>query len=580
MSTSTATLLPGGSVVFNVQVREVRFTDGSSVVVPAGGALVVVGANNSGKSLLLRSIANRLFNEPSPDDRALLDDIEIIKEGSLEDTLNWFRHNISEERRRPHEYNETWFKNSFGEAPRRLVESFQERPRLHELGNFFVATQFADSRLGLIPDSSLYDMLTDIPGDPIQTLYANPDTLHRLSNWTQDTFGFKVCINRYGTALRILIGEDPADLPPPPPSMEVLRHYAALQPVGSQGDGIRAFVGLLLQTMLSPRPVVIVDEPEAFLHPPQARRLGKLLLDELPSSSQLIVATHSEDFLQGILDSRDRPVQIVRMSKKKSSVFAPRTVAPERIRETWSDPLMRYSDLLDGLFHAGVVLCEGDSDCRFYQAVLDEHLSNLPEARDLLFTHVNGKARLGKGIRQLREFHVECAAIVDIDLLNSQHLLQSIIKDAGGDWADFEEDFEVVKLAVESLGLTVPTAEATRSKIAELFKGLPGKEGVPDKVTEAIKDALAPKSPWHLLKKGGMSILPEAAAESAPRLFTQLQAIGIFVVPVGELERWIPLNVNKQNWLTQVLENNNYRQSPPLLIDFLSSVAGYLSRAL
>ncbi|MFU8872265.1 ATP-dependent nuclease [Micromonospora sp. SL4-19] len=564
---------------FNVQIREVRFMDGSSVVAPPGGALIVVGANNSGKSLLLRSIANRLVNEPSPDDRALLDDVEIVKEGTSEDILDWFRRNISEERRRPYEHYTTYFKNSFGEIARDAVISRHGQPRLSELGGFLVATQFAESRLGLIPESSLYDMLADVPGDPIQALYANPDMMQRLSSWTQDTFGFKVCMNRYGTTLRLLIGEDPKELPPPPPPTNVLKHYAALPPAASQGDGVRAFVGLLLQVMLLPRPIVIIDEPEAFLHPPQARRLGKLLMDESPKSSQLIVATHSEDFLQGVLDSRDRPVQIVRMSKK-GPVFKPRTVAPERIQETWADPLMRYSNLLDGLFHAGVVLCEGDSDCRFYQAVMDEHLSDLPGARDLLFTHVNGKARIGKGIRQLREFHVECAAIVDIDILNSQRLLQSIIEDAGGNWADFEKDFEAVKLAVESLGLSVPTTESTRTKIAELFKGLPGKEAVPDKITEAIKDALAPKSPWHLLKKGGADIIPDAGAESAPRLFSQLREIGIFIVPKGELERWIPSNVNKQHWLTHVLEGNHYRQPPTPLIDFLSSVAGYLNRTL
>ncbi|WP_435055580.1 ATP-dependent nuclease [Micromonospora aurantiaca (nom. illeg.)] len=564
---------------FSVQISEVRFMDGTSVVAPSGGALVVVGGNNSGKSLLLRSIANRLVNEPSPDDLALLNDIEIVKDGTLEDILDWFRQNISEEQRRPHEHYDTFFKNSFGEIPRSRVELFYQRPRLHEVGNFLVATQFADSRLQLIPESSLYDMLTDIPGDPIQALYAKPEALHRLSSWTEDTFGFKVCINRYGTSLRLLIGEDPEDLPPPPPPINVLKHYAALPPVGSQGDGVRAFAGLLLQIMLSPRPIIIVDEPEAFLHPPQARRLGKLLLDELPSSSQLIVATHSEDFLQGILDSRDRPVRIVRMSKK-GDAFKSRAVAPERIQETWADPLMRYSDLLDGLFHSGVVLCEGDSDCRFYQAVMDEHASNLPEARDLLFTHVNGKARLGKGIRQLREFHVECAAIIDIDILNNQWLLRSTIEDAGGNWADFEGDFRAVKLAVESLGLTVPTTEATRTNIMELFKGLPGKQAVPDKITEAIKDALAPKSPWHLLKRGGVGIIPDAAAESTPRLLSRLKEVGIFVVPVGELERWIPLNVNKQSWLTQVLEENHYREPPRLLIEFLSSVAGYLNRTL
>jgi len=42
--------------------------------------------------------------------------------------------------------------------------------------------------------------------------------------------------------------------------------------VGDQGDGVRSFVGLLLDTMVS-MPIVLIDEPEVFLHPPHARLL-------------------------------------------------------------------------------------------------------------------------------------------------------------------------------------------------------------------------------------------------------------------------------------------------------------------
>lgn len=41
------------------------------------------------------------------------------------------------------------------------------------------------------------------------------------------------------------------------------------------------------------------------------------------------------------------------------------------VKDLWSDPLLRYSNVLDGLFHDAVVLCESDSDFRYYQAVLD-----------------------------------------------------------------------------------------------------------------------------------------------------------------------------------------------------------------
>lgn len=44
-----------------------------------------------------------------------------------------------------------------------------------------------------------------------------------------------------------------------------------------QGDGMRSFASILLDTFTSDHTITLIDEPEAFLHPPQARLLGKML---------------------------------------------------------------------------------------------------------------------------------------------------------------------------------------------------------------------------------------------------------------------------------------------------------------
>src|SRR3954452_10968168 len=41
-----------------------------------------------------------------------------------------------------------------------------------------------------------------------------------------------------------------------------------------EGDGMRSFVGILLHVLLSNDMISLVDAPEAFLHPPQARLIG------------------------------------------------------------------------------------------------------------------------------------------------------------------------------------------------------------------------------------------------------------------------------------------------------------------
>ena len=80
--------------------------------------------------------------------------------------------------------------------------------------------------------------------------------------------------------------------------LRTLNDLEKLDLLHEQGDGMRSFILVLINAIISNYSIVFIDEPEAFLHPPQAQLLGKILSKDLPLERQLFLATHSEDFLK------------------------------------------------------------------------------------------------------------------------------------------------------------------------------------------------------------------------------------------------------------------------------------------
>ncbi|WP_304722163.1 AAA family ATPase [Conexibacter sp. CPCC 206217] len=80
-------------------------------------------------------------------------------------------------------------------------------------------------------------------------------------------------VNRAGgSQLHLHLGAP--DIQPRLDSVEYLNALDGLPLVPDQGDGMRSFIGLLLTILSSSHPLILVDEPEAFLHPPQAVSWG------------------------------------------------------------------------------------------------------------------------------------------------------------------------------------------------------------------------------------------------------------------------------------------------------------------
>jgi hypothetical protein len=336
---------------------------------------------------------------------------------------------------------------------------------------------------------------------------------------------------------------------------------------------VRSFVGLLLHSIVR-MPLILIDEPEAFLHPSHARLLGRVLVERTPDDGQLIIATHSDDVLQGVLEVRDRPIRVIRLTREDDRAIM-RTLDPAAIRRLWADPLVRHSQLLDGLFHEAVLVCEGDADCRFYAAVFDELIGN-EFGPALLITHCGGKQRLAKAVRAVVQFGLHVGVIADLDMLADSVMLADLVKALGGSWATFEQDHRIVASNVGSLGRAPETGDL-RAQLDGLLGSNPRK--LDAATANKARRLFTVRSGWEEIKLGGVARLPAGdTALAAERLLANLAELGLFLVPVGELERWVTVEGGHgPEWVSRVLEGNKHLPLRSDLAQFGRDVLAYLS---
>jgi len=306
-------------------------------------------------------------------------------------------------------------------------------------------------------------------------------------------------------------------------------YHGSAPPIETFSEGVRAYAGLLAALLAIPAKVMLVDEPDAFLHPPLARRLGyhvaKLAAER---DAQVFAATHSAEFLMGCVES-GAYVEIVRLTYR-SGVATARHLPSTELEELMRDPLPRSADVLAALFHDGAIVTESDIDRAFYQEINHRLIAARDQPRPPLeaatgpvrnpqsavnvaeregadacmFLNAQNKQTVHRIIGPLRRLGVPAAGIVDIDVL----------KEGGATLANFLKGASVPEV-------TRRTMETARSQLFAKFQA-------------AGKD----------MKKDGIDALGVGDKNACRDFFDQLGAYGLFVVDVGEVERWLrKLNV-------------------------------------
>lgn len=551
------------SLNIKIRFRSITISDGSSIELNEDDALIMVGPNNAGKSQFLRDL--EMLSGRTRHSREVgktVKDIEFIapdKKDILE-SLEKFRPIGSDY------YLINGYRCHINSVKSNLNPNFDG---LHfgETSNFFVKRVSADDRLSIVsPSQSLGD---NGPMTPGQILYDNEILLDRVSSIFFKAFRKDIFLDyRAGASIPLYIGEKPKI---PSGCDRVSNEYVSLvrecDKLHEQGDGMRSFGGIILSTLVSKFNITLIDEPEAFLHPPQERIIGKVIGQE--TTGQVICSTHSTNVLQGFLESGRQNIRVLRITRD-SKYNKIREISSSEISKLWKDPVFRYSNALDALFHDRAVLCEAEPDCRFYEAV-EKHLFS-DEALDSHYIPCAGKAAFPKFSNALRKLGVPVIAILDLDALNDERTIKAIYEAQGGNWNNISEIWKRLDTVVRN-GMKVLTTDDIKAKIDVLLDGWCDGPAPLSQIIETLNQ----RKPWGVIKDFGLNALPSGDAQNiASSLIEALSKQSVFLVPVGTMERFVPTVGNHGNkWLSAVFEQ--YDLTEPALGDARKFISAALS---
>ncbi|WP_035601262.1 AAA family ATPase [Haloferula sp. BvORR071] len=308
--------------MIDIQISRLDFLSGDQVEVPPAGIVVFVGPNNSGKSEALRSISGKLKNSAVPSRN--LSSVWATTAGAEEDVLAWFEENTTRRIDSAGGLNYDSLGHSIHvshiAATWQRVNHKDQPSMLSMLSSFFVAYLSTEEKLNAANPPPSILTHEEAPKHPIHVMAKDAKIAETLSKAFNEAFGSGIIVNQAaGSQVTLVIGEK--EELPKVDAYDLAAVGAALSKlprVDHQGDGMRSFMGTLLYVLVQRRFLVLIDEPEAFLHPPQARILGKLVGQKTPQDRQIFVATHSADFLKGLLQAAPERVKVVRLDRSRS----------------------------------------------------------------------------------------------------------------------------------------------------------------------------------------------------------------------------------------------------------------------
>ena len=377
------------------------------------------------------------------------------------------------------------------------------------------------NRIGLVKEQNGGD-LQQPPQTSFQTLFRDDDKRAEVRRIVHDAFGEYLVIDPTNLGmlrLRLSPNEPTSASQERGIDEEAVQFHSAALPIEEASDGVKAFAGMITEIMAGDPAILLIDEPEAFLHPALSFNLGKeIALAGSGSEKRLFVSTHSPNFVMGCIQS-GAPINIVRLTYR-DNVATARLLPSQELLTLMRNPLLRSTGVLSGLFYEFVIVTEGDADRAFYEEVNERLLKFKSEwgIPNCLFLNAQNKQTVKTILGPLRNLGIPAAGIVDIDVL----------KEGGAVWSAFLK------------GGFVPELE--RNALADL------RRDVKAKLDATGKD---------MKREGGLELLNDGDKEAATNLCERLGEYGLFIVRKGELESWLRnLGATKHgsSWLVDVFQ--------------------------
>lgn len=529
---------------------------------------VFVGANNCGKTQLLKDMLSYITGKVG--ETIILNELDIPYPDTWEDIETAYNMHIIDlnQSKQIKHISPTLDADPAGPSGLSLAESIKHwlkndrRQFRAATGAGLVTYLNTDNRLKMAMSQAVQQNLQKRGAkNVLEALYSSgADSAEKVRQCIKRIFEKDIFLNPFNLGtIEYRIGEDFSSISTNP--QEAFQQLSSFPLLDIQGDGMRSVLGIVSAIVSVKKPIILLDEPEAFLHPPQALQLGEIISGLVEPSQQIFIATHSADFLRGLLSST-RDAVIIHLDRAEDITVA-NVLDSATLNQIVTDPLLSSSRVLEGMFYKGVVATEADADSVFYQRLFQK----IGAADEIHFVNAHNKQTLKKIIDPYRKLGIKFAMIADADVIRDKREFSDILRVTSDEQLKNrilqERDAIMNHFHTRNKYEALCELQAKTKELAE--RTLIPETADSDDIASALfnyrlelKRLRDESDELSEFKKNGRASLPIGIQTNFDALWNCCASVGLFIVNVGELESWmidydIERTSNKSKWISTAL---------------------------
>jgi hypothetical protein len=243
--------------------------------------------------------------------------------------------------------------------------------------------------------------------------------------------------------------------------------------------------------------------------------------------------------LRGIIEESDQ-LEVIRLSRIGAQ-FNGRRVSKEMLKASIEKPSTKAESVLDGLFAEAVTVVESEGDRLIYGTVWDKIASEF--RHDIHFVSVGGLGGIADPCALYRNLKIPVCVAADLDVIRELGTFESILKAVAPAQVVHEliEECHRIINEVKALG-PIFDEVTTRNELTDIMnQTFDWKDATQlQRIRSKLSDLSGGLSQTSRLKRGLDSLKSYRVYHDLVAFLNRCRSVGVFLVPVGELEDWVP----------------------------------------
>lgn len=200
-------------------------------------------------------------------------------------------------------------------------------------------------------------------------------------------------------------------------------------PLENKGSGLQSLIMIELFKFycktFNQSSLLILEEPELFLHPHAKRMLSDILNDFIANrKNQIIITTHSEEFIRNIDIENINVIRKTAEGTKKSRIYKQNYGDGKELQKLKIELQYKNAEMF---FAEKVILVEGEEQILIPEIVKKIYGKNVLNNNDISIIKVGGKTYFDIYRKVLNDLNIKNYIIADYDILNKG--LDSLLDD-------------------------------------------------------------------------------------------------------------------------------------------------------